>query len=45
MVDTVVSGGAIPRTGATTMGVTLGLALMGLGGGTFAKIAATRRHR
>jgi hypothetical protein len=45
MVDTVVSGGALPRTGATTMGVTLGLALMGLGGGTFAKIAATRRHR
>jgi len=45
MVDTVASGGALPRTGATTMGVTLGLALMGLGGGTFAKIAATRRHR
>jgi hypothetical protein len=43
--EEVVSGGALPRTGATTMGITLGLALMGLGGGTFAKIAAGRRRR
>lgn len=43
--EEVVSGGALPRTGATTMGITVGLALMGLGGGTFAKIAAGRRRR
>jgi hypothetical protein len=36
--------GPLPRTGATTMGITLGIALMGLGGGAFAKLAATRRR-
>lgn len=43
--EEVVSGGALPRTGVTTMGITVGLALMGLGGGAFAKIAAGRRRR
>lgn len=37
--------GPLPRTGATTMGVTLGIALMGLSGGVFAKLAAARRRR
>lgn len=36
--------GPLPRTGATTMGITLGIALMGLGGGAFAKLAANRRR-
>lgn len=36
--------GALPRTGAGLVALTLGLSLMGVGAGTFAKLAAARRR-